>query len=53
MSNNLQRISHFQDSSNIGHQYLEMQYQAVGIQDGMCKEVGNIEYAVTLKLIPF
>lgn len=53
VSNNLQRIPHLQDSSNIGHQYLEMQYQAVGIQDGMCKEVGNIEYAVTLKLIPF
>ena len=51
VSNNLQRISYHQDSSNIGHQYLEAQYQAAGIQNGMCKEVNALEYAVTLILL--
>jgi hypothetical protein len=51
VSNNLQRISYHQDSSNIGHQYLETQYQAAGIQNGMRKEVNAREYAVTLILL--
>jgi hypothetical protein len=52
VSNNLQHIPYHQDSANIGHQYLETQYQAVGIQDGMFIEVRNLVYTVTLKLIP-
>jgi hypothetical protein len=51
VSNNLQRTSYHQDSSNIGHQYLETQYQAAGIQNGMYKEVNAREYAVTLILL--
>ncbi len=52
VSNNLQRILYHQDSANIGHQYLETQYQSVGIPDGMLKAVSNLAYAVTLKLVP-
>jgi LytS/YehU family sensor histidine kinase len=51
VSNNLQRILYHQDSANIGHQYLETQYQAAGIQNGMRKEVNAREYAVTLILL--
>ncbi len=38
-------------SAGIGHRYIQNQYDAIGLPDGIMQEKSELEYAVTLKLV--